>query len=163
MSDAIETYQPTAKRGSPFGSGPAHPRWKGGKISSLGYRWVRQPGHPRAHANGYILEHVLVASRALGKPVPRGCPVHHVNGIGIDNTPSNLVVCQDQRYHRLLHIRARALKATGDPCQRRCGLCKTWDDPARMILIGRRSPDSWVHRACRNEKALTNWRQRNGR
>lgn len=44
-----------------------------------------------------------VASQALGKPLPKGACVHHVNGDPADNRPENLVICQDQDYHTLLH------------------------------------------------------------
>lgn len=73
------------------------------------------PGHPRAHGGRYILEHLLVAERALGRPLPRTVRVHHVNEIRTDNTPSNLVICENDAYHELLHVRARTLRAGGDP------------------------------------------------
>lgn len=52
--------------------------------------------------------HQRVAERALGKPLPAGAEIHHVNGDPKDNRPANLVICQDAAYHDLLHARARA-------------------------------------------------------
>ena len=70
-------------------------------------------------------EHVAVAERALGKPLPRGAEVHHVDGDKRNNACRNLVICQDHAYHCLLEIRARVLVAGGDPNRERlCADCK---------------------------------------
>lgn len=59
--------------------------------------------------NAYKAKHVLLAEKALGRPLPAGVEVHHVDGDGFHNAPSNLVVCPDHAYHLLLHRRARML------------------------------------------------------
>jgi HNH endonuclease len=59
-------------------------------------------------SRGRVGLHVLVAEKALGKPLPKGAIVHHVDGNTLNNAPSNLVICQDQAYHCLLHKRQRA-------------------------------------------------------
>ena len=79
--------------------------WHGGS-----YR--HEQGYVRVHVgnNQYKMEHVLLAEKALGRPLPPEAVVHHVNGDPGDNkTPWNLVVCPDQDYHLLLHRRAQAL------------------------------------------------------
>lgn len=74
---------------------------------------------------GGKLRHVSIASRVLGKPLPHGAQVHHVNGDGRDNRHTNLVICQDASYHRLLHVRSRVRDRGGDPnTQRICTTCK---------------------------------------
>ena len=65
---------------------------------------------------------------ALGKPLPKGAEVHHVDEIRTNNDCNNLVICEDKFYHRLLHLRMKAYKATGDPHKRTCNFCNKWDD-----------------------------------
>lgn len=60
-----------------------------------------------------IAEHRLVVERALGKALPPGAIVHHVNSDPSDNRPCNLVVCPDHRYHMLLHSRQRDFNYEG--------------------------------------------------
>ncbi len=84
------------------------------------------PGHPRAQGQyHHIQEHVLIAERALGAYLPAGAEVHHVDGDGRNNTPSNLVICQDKAYHKLLHCRASVVRAGGNPnTEKMCGHCE---------------------------------------
>lgn len=83
-----------------------------------------------ARGSSGIREHVRVAEEALGKKLPPGAQVHHVNGDKRDNRNSNLVICENQEYHSLLHVRARVLRAGGDPdTQRICWGCR------RLTLI----------------------------
>ena len=54
------------------------------------YIEVLATGHPNAKANGMILEHRLVMSEMIGRPLMPGENVHHKNGDGKDNRPENL-------------------------------------------------------------------------
>lgn len=66
----------------------------------------------RTETGDYKFEHVIMAEKALGKPLPEGALVHHVDQDGTNNntkSPWNLIVCPDQKYHLMLHARARAL------------------------------------------------------
>lgn len=90
------------------------------------------------------MEHVLIAERAMGKPLPAKAEVHHVDESKGNNVPSNLVICQDHAYHRLLHVRMRALDACGNANWRKCTFCKRYDDPAAMTA----NRWSFYHAAC---------------
>jgi len=85
------------------------------------------------HSNGKY-EHITVAERAIGKLLPKDARVHHVDENRLNNAPTNLVICEDQAYHKLLHYRMRAYRECGDPNKLRCKVCKVWDEPARLYV-----------------------------
>lgn len=131
--------------------GSANPRWKGGRtVSSRGYALVLEPDHNRANGGGYVFEHILIAERVLGKPLPPGAQIHHVNQKCDDNRNCNLVICQDQAYHRLLHRRQRALDATGNASWLKCHICKVWAPPEAFARWNSNRPNpSFFHKRCR--------------
>ena len=120
----------------------ANNSWTGGRVRANGYILIHQPSHPRAQ-RGYVLEHLLVAEKALGRLIPFCVEVHHVNETKDDNSNRNLVICEDLNYHRLLHARKRAYEACGDPNAHKCKYCKKWD---RESLI---DGSSFYHRPCK--------------
>lgn len=60
-----------------------------------------------------ISRHRKIAMNALGKKLPPGAVVHHLDLDPFNNDPTNLVVCPDLEYRRLLIERTRAV-ARGD-------------------------------------------------
>jgi hypothetical protein len=109
---------------------------------------IRTDGYTMHESGGRaVLEHVLLAERALGKPLPKGAQVHHVDGDRSNNAPGNLVICDSRAYHALLHKRTRALKACGHADWRRCRLCGQWDDPQDLRIYS--ASGSARHPGCK--------------
>lgn len=97
--------------------------------------------------NSYRLMHVLVAEKALGKPLPKEGVVHHVDEDPSNNNPGNLVICESQSYHFLLHSRKKALKECGHASWKKCQFCQQYDDPNNLYVPPIRGVI--CHRRCR--------------
>jgi hypothetical protein len=125
--------------------------WKGGKTKDVyGYVLVRDESNKRPNNSSHqIKEHVAIAENAMGKPLPFRAMVHHFNGIKSDNRNSNLIVCENNAYHKLLHMRQKAFIATGDVNKRKCKYCKQWDDVEN--LHHDKTSGSYLHRPCANK------------
>ncbi len=140
-----------------------HSSWKGGKYTDpRGYVSLYRPAHPRAMGNGRVYEHVEMAERVLGRYLPDGAVVHHVNEKKGDNRNDNLVICQDDAYHFLLHARQKASAATGNSESRKCFICKCWDLPSSLTNLRTRQ-SVWYHSHCARELMMkANWKRKKG-
>lgn len=126
--------------------GCQNPNWKGGVMMGAykqQYKLIYAPGHPRCCMGNHVLEQILLAEKAMGNPLPLKVVVHH-------HTPDQLVVCENQAYHLLLHRRMRALKACGHASWRKCKFCKKYDNP-NNLFIGDKPKGAVYHRACASE------------
>ena len=135
-----------------------HPGWNGGRTIRGGYVLIYMPEHPFSTAQGYIGESRLVAEKAFGKHIPTKHPIHHSNGATSDNIPKNLVVCEDNAYHKLLHVRINALAACENAKWLKCPFCGKHDDPKNMYVYPHGKYGR--HRSCRN-KRLKEMRRQN--
>jgi hypothetical protein len=110
---------------------------------------VRVDGHPRAH-KGDVLEHIIIAERALGRYLPEKAEVHHFDEDPMNNDPKNLIICQNRGYHSLLHQRMRALKACGNPAWRICSYCRSYDSLLSLVIRSREGLNiACYHKKCR--------------
>jgi len=83
-------------------------RWKGGRIvSSDGYILIKNRNHPNSDTQGYILEHRLVAEKALNRYLKLSEVCHHRDGKRDNNDWDNLFVFENRaehfRYEQFLH------------------------------------------------------------
>lgn len=93
--------------------------WKeGGYQRALGYKILTREGKTQ-------LEHRAIAEKALGRPLPVTAVVHHWGNKGANKEPWNLVICENQAYHNLLHARQRRLQDVGSFDLKRCAKCKS--------------------------------------
>lgn len=75
-------------------------------------------------------DHIVLAERVLGKPLPHGAVIHHIDGDPANNSNDNLVICPNQEYHKLLHKREEALRACGHPDWLKCHMCEQYSSPS---------------------------------
>lgn len=113
----------------------------GGGPNDAGYWRIQVDGKS-------VRRHVHAAEKALGKKLPIGAKVHHVDEDRQNDSKTNLVVCPNDAYHALLHQRARAYDACGNANFARCYVCKTYSDPQTM------KPDRnhFYHALCKKER-----------
>ena len=124
--------------------------WKGGRgVNGQGYVILYNPEHKRAMSNGYVREHIVLAEKAFGMELPVNTEIHHYGDVS-DN--SKLVICEDRKYHRLLHIRQQALETCGDVNKRRCTYCQEYDF-VENLYVKHRICGGWhvYHRKCVSE------------
>lgn len=138
-------------------SGPANRNWKGGRtVDAKGYIKLATGRGPS------LSEHLVVAERAIGKPLRQGVEVHHFNRDRADNRNRNLVICENRAYHLLLHVLDRIRKAGGRPFEdglcSKCRLVKPREAfyQSRVKQIGLSS----YCRSCNNACATSSKRQR---
>lgn len=137
--------------------GSKNPNWKGGKYYIHGRKVVLARNCSRAFCNGYAQEHIVIAEKVLGKPLPLEAVIHHVNGRKMPNINSNLVICENENYHRFLHKRTRAYQGCRQARWVKCTVCKQYDDPVNLYI---RHDGIGYHRKCKNIRNKLNRQKR---
>ncbi len=90
--------------------------WKGGRVlfkshaRDSNYILIRGSGHPKEQKNGYIFEHILIWEQVHNKRLPEGWIIHHLNGVGTDNRPENLVALPRQKHDSILSAKAQRIR-----------------------------------------------------
>jgi hypothetical protein len=79
------------------------------KKRSDGYIKVYLPSHPYCTKDGYVMEHILVMEKEIGRYITRDEVVHHQNHIRDDNRIENLQLMTFKE-HASLHMRERWAK-----------------------------------------------------
>lgn len=77
-------------------------------VEAGGYRWIR------LSVGTWRREHVVIAEGVLGRRLRKGEVVHHIDQNGLNNEPSNLLICT-AGYHTQLHNKIRKLKGDHQP------------------------------------------------
>lgn len=85
-----------------------HHNWKNGtklkKMRNGGtYILILSPTHPFCDSQGYVREHRLVVESRIGRYLTRTENVHHINEIGNDNRPENLIAFINNSAHKRFH------------------------------------------------------------
>lgn len=121
-----------------------HPNWKGGKTrNSYGYVLVLAKDHPKANFWGYVLEHILVMEKHLGRYLKNNEVVHHKNEIRHDNRIENLQLMT--RGKHTYHHQHGIFRT--DMSNRLCVDCggKTW---RRTWFVNKLTGKKWICNAC---------------
>ena len=78
-------------------------------IDANGYVRVWRKDHPRANGWGYVLEHIVIIEKIIGRPLFKNEVTHHRNFKRWDNRPENLLVMLKGE-HTSLHTTKGTLK-----------------------------------------------------
>lgn len=100
--------------------------WRGGKFKREdGYVQIYRPAGYETDCRLYLMEHILVMERHLGRPLYKDETVHHKNGIRDDNRIENLELwasrhCPGQRASDLVAWAKEILVRYNEPVVSPC-------------------------------------------
>ena len=77
-----------------------------------GYVGIYVPNHEKANKDGYVMEHILIAEKHIGRHLTENEVVHHKNRIRNDNRIENLIV-MTKNEHLSLHMKERWAEKKG--------------------------------------------------
>lgn len=109
------------------------------------------------HSGKSIAVHRELCEKAIGRPLMHPEEVHHFNKNKTDNGHSNLVICPNKAYHKLLYQRADALDSCGHADWRKCQHCQRWDNVENLTID---KNNHVYHRVCQNNYARLSYANR---
>lgn len=71
-----------------------------------GYIEIYCPNHPSANKSGYVMEHILIMEKAIGRHITKDEVIHHKNRIRDDNRIENLDLMTLKK-HASYHMKER--------------------------------------------------------
>lgn len=80
-----------------------------------GYIKVCVPDHPNATKDGYVMKHILVMERKIGRHLNSGEVVHHINHVRDDNQIENLRL-MTAHDHMSMHMKERHKEKRASKC-----------------------------------------------
>jgi HNH endonuclease len=122
-------------------------------VTQQGYINVKVPDHPHATTNGWVYEHIVVATATLGRPLLPNETVHHEDHNKQNNTPENLVVL-DRAIHNQRHQNNPFTQRVGEP--NRAIVCACGCGDSLMKYEHRRRPRRFARgHNCRGKLPAT--------
>ena len=112
---------------------------------------IYKPNHLTSNYLGILPLHIYKTEKALGKSLPQGAEIHHIDYNKQNNENNNLVICEDRLYHKLLHVKTNALKECGHANWRKCKFCKQYDDIKNL----HKNADGLSHKKCSSAYSLS--------
>lgn len=90
---------------------------KGWRMQGNGYKAIHTPDHPSVKNPRcpYVMEHILVMEKHLGRYLKSSEMIHHINGDKLDNRIENLYLCsgknrtEARQMHNACHTSAEEL------------------------------------------------------
>lgn len=83
--------------------GENHWNWKGGRNINSGYISIKTDNHPRADKHGYLLEHIIIMEKHLGRLLNEEEIVHHKDYNRTNNNIKNLWLAKNRSQHAKAH------------------------------------------------------------
>jgi hypothetical protein len=96
---------------------------------NLHHKRLYVPDHLYCDSQGKVYEYRLEMEKTIGRYLtPKEQVHHHYNKDG----STTLVLCPNQQYHSLLHLRKEALRMCDNADWRKCKYCKQYDNLENM-------------------------------